>query len=61
MSKIDQNKTKKSKTNKSCWSYGQVGQRNKECSNKKAKISVVVAQTNIVLGLERNFFVAFIH
>ena len=47
----DKNKAKKPKANKPCWSCGQVGHWNKDCPNKKAKKSEVVAQENIVLGI----------
>ncbi|KAK1374527.1 hypothetical protein POM88_030720 [Heracleum sosnowskyi] len=48
--KNDKNKAKKRKTNKPCWSCGQVGHWSKDCHAKKAKKYVVGAQANTVLG-----------
>jgi hypothetical protein len=48
--KHDKNKAKKPKTNKPCWSCGQVGHWSKDCPAKKAKKAVVGAQANTVLA-----------
>ena len=48
--KNNKNKVKKLKTNKLCWSYGQIYHQSKDCPIKKAKKAKVVVQANFMLG-----------